>query len=117
RESGVLPREPRGELRERSSVADRRGIAGVAGGDGRFGDGVVSRLSAEDKLAIHELLACVAWAYDEARLDLMEDCFTEAVQMRLRIAGGDVIGPYEGRDAVLALNRDAIASQSDQRRH
>lgn len=77
----------------------------------------MSPLPPGDKLAIHELLARSAWAYDEARLDVMKDCFTEAVQMRLRIAGGDVIGPYEGRDAVLALNRDAIASQRDQRRH
>lgn len=77
----------------------------------------MSALPVADKLAIHELLARSAWAYDEARLDVMEACFTEDAQMRLRIAGGDVIGPYDGRDAVLALIRDAIESQSDQRRH
>ncbi len=77
----------------------------------------MSALTVADKLAIHELLARSAWAYDEARLDVMEACFTEDAQMRLRIAEGDVIGPHDGREAVLALIRDAIESQSDQRRH
>ncbi len=77
----------------------------------------MSRLATEDRLAIGELLARAAWAYDEARLDVMEACFTEEAQMRLRIAGGDVIGPHDGRAAVLDLIRGAIESQDDQRRH
>ena len=77
----------------------------------------MSALSTADRLAIHELLARSAWAYDEARLDVMEACFTADAQMALRIAGGDVIGPHIGRDAVLKLIRNAIESQSDQRRH
>ena len=77
----------------------------------------MSALAVEDKLAIQELLARSAWAYDEARLDVMEACFTEDAQMRLQIAGGDVIGPHDGRQAVLDLIRGAIESQSDQRRH
>lgn len=77
----------------------------------------MSTLTTEDKLAIHELLARSAWAYDENRMDVMEACFTPEAQMRLQIARGDVIGPHDGRDAVLELIRGAIESQSDQRRH
>lgn len=77
----------------------------------------MSTLAIEDKQTIQELLARSAWAYDEKRLDVMEACFTEAAQMRLRIAGGDVIGPYDGRVAVLDLIRGSIESQTDQRRH
>lgn len=74
-------------------------------------------LSVADKLEIQELLHRSAWAYDEARLDVMEAGYVEDAEMRLRIADGDVIGPHEGRDAVIALNRGAIESQTDQRRH
>ena len=74
-------------------------------------------LSVADKLTIQELLYRSAWSYDEGRLDVMESGYTEDAAMRLRIAGGDVIGPHVGRDAVIALNRNAIESQTDQRRH
>ena len=47
----------------------------------------------------------------------MEACFCPDAKMSLRIAGGDVVGPYEGRVAVLDLIRGSIESQSDQRRH
>lgn len=77
----------------------------------------MSGLSVDDKQDIQELLARSAWAYDEARLDVMEECFQSDAQMRLRIAGGDVVGPYDGRTAVLDLIRGSIESQSDQRRH
>ena len=51
----------------------------------------MSALSTADRLAIHELLARSGWAYDEARLDVMQACFTDDAQMSVRIAGGDVI--------------------------
>ncbi len=74
-------------------------------------------LSLEDKQTIQELLARSAWAYDEARLDVMEACFHADAQMRLCIAGGDIVGPYDGRVEILDLIRGSIESQSDQRRH
>ena len=77
----------------------------------------MSALSTADRLAVHELLARSGWAYDEARLDVMQACFTDDAQMSVRIAGGDVIGPHVGREAVLALIRNSLDSQSDQRRH
>lgn len=77
----------------------------------------MSALEVDDKVEIQELLARSAWAYDEARLDVMEACFCEDAKMSLRIAGGDVVGPYDGRGAVLDLIRGSIESQNDQRRH
>lgn len=77
----------------------------------------MNALSAEAKLAIHELLARSAWAYDEKRMDVMAECFAAEARMSLRIGGGDVIGPYEGRSAVLELIRGSLDAQNDQRRH
>jgi ketosteroid isomerase-like protein len=56
-------------------------------------------------------------AYDQNDPDTMGDCFTEDAVLTMRIADGDLIGPFEGRDAVMALMRDSLASQTDQRRH
>jgi 3-phenylpropionate/cinnamic acid dioxygenase small subunit len=35
----------------------------------------------------------------------------------MRIADGDLIGPFEGKTAVMKLMTDSLASQTDQRRH
>lgn len=77
----------------------------------------MSGLSVEDKQDIQELLARSAWAYDTARLDVMESCFRSDAQMRMQIAGGDIVGPFDGRVAVLDLIRGSIEAQTDQRRH
>lgn len=58
-----------------------------------------------------------ALAYDENDPDTMEDCFTKDAVLTMTIGGGDLIGPFEGRDAIMTLMRDSLASQSDQRRH
>jgi SnoaL-like domain len=74
-------------------------------------------LTVEQKLAVHELLARGSYAYDERDLALLEDCFTPEASLSMRIAGGDLIGPFEGRDAIMGLNSGAMAEQSDVRRH
>jgi 3-phenylpropionate/cinnamic acid dioxygenase small subunit len=74
-------------------------------------------LSVQDKLAIHELLSRSAYGFDEAQLDLLEDCFTEDAVFSIRIAGGDLVGPFDGRDAIMGLYRSSIESQTDVRRH
>ena len=56
-------------------------------------------------------------AYDKPNLADMESCFTEDAVMSMRIAGGDLIGPFEGRSAIMKLMSDSLASQNDQRRH
>jgi SnoaL-like domain len=74
-------------------------------------------LSLERKLAIHELLGRAAYAYDQRDLDLLESCFEIDAVMSMRIAGGDLIGPFEGRDAIMQLMKNSMAEQTDVRRH
>ena len=74
-------------------------------------------LSVEEKLAIHELLSRAAYAYDERDVGMLEDSFTEDASFSMRIAGGDLVGPFEGREAIMKLMTDSMESQSDVRRH
>ena len=74
-------------------------------------------LALEQKLAIHELLGRAAYAYDERDMALLESSFASGATMSMRIAGGDLIGPFEGRDAIMQLMRNAMSEQTDVRRH
>jgi len=74
-------------------------------------------LSLEEKLAIHELLGRAAFAYDERDIPMLESCFAASAVLSMRIAGGDLIGPFSGRDSVMQLFHDSMAQQSDVRRH
>ncbi len=74
-------------------------------------------LNVEQKLAIHELLGRGALAYDERDLPTLESGFTEDASLSMRIAGGDLIGPFEGREAIMKLFTDSMAEQNDVRRH
>lgn len=69
------------------------------------------------KHAILETLHRVAWGYDAARLDVVERCFAPDAVMSMRVQQGELIGPYEGREAIMTLMSDSLASQDDQRRH
>ena len=73
--------------------------------------------SVEDRLAISELLNRMAYFYDENHLDDLTACFAPDAMMSMRIAGGDMVGPFEGRDSIMELYRGAKASQTDVRRH
>lgn len=75
-------------------------------------------VSADDKLAILELLARSAYAYDERKLDLLEGCFTEDAAFSIKIAGVDeLVGPFEGREQIMGLYRGSLEKQTDVRRH
>jgi ketosteroid isomerase-like protein len=74
-------------------------------------------LSVEQKLAIHELLGRAALAYDERDMATLESGFIPDASLSMRIAGGDLIGPFEGREAIMKLFTDSMAQQSDVRRH
>jgi hypothetical protein len=74
-------------------------------------------LSLEQKLAIHELLGKAAYAYDQRDMGTLEDGFAPNAVMSMRIAGGDLIGPFEGRDAIMQLMKNSMAQQTDVRRH
>jgi len=74
-------------------------------------------LSTEDKLAIHELLARSAYAFDEQDLGMLEACFTPDAVFSILIKDSDMIGPFEGRQAVMKLYSDSMDAQTDVRRH
>ena len=74
-------------------------------------------LTVEQKLTIHELLGRSALAYDERDLPTLASGFAPHARLSMRIAGGDLIGPFEGREAIMKLFTDSMAEQSDVRRH
>jgi len=74
-------------------------------------------LTLEQKLNIHELLGRAALAYDERDMATLEAGLATNANMSMRIAGGDLIGPFEGRDAIMKLFTDSMATQTDVRRH
>ena len=74
-------------------------------------------ISVDDKLAIHELLGRAALGYDARDLDMLTDCFAEQAHRSVRIAGGDLIGPFEGREQIMGLMTSSMQEQSDVRRH
>ena len=74
-------------------------------------------LTLEQKLAIHELLGRAAYAYDERDMDMLERCFAQGASFSMRIAGGDPVGPFEGREAIMELMSGSMKEQNDVRRH
>ena len=74
-------------------------------------------LSAEDRLAIFELLSRVAYAYDQRDLPGLAECFTPDARFSLHIAGAEPMAPCAGREAIMTLYRNAMAAQTDVRRH
>ena len=71
----------------------------------------------EEKLLIHELLARSAYGYDERDLELLASCFSEDAEMTMCIAGGDVVGPFKGRNQLRKMFENAMSGQQDVRRH
>ena len=74
-------------------------------------------ISIEQRLAIHEFLARAAYAYDVRDVPLLESGFAEDASLSMRIAGGDLIGPFEGREAIMGLMTGSMEEQSDVRKH
>ena len=74
-------------------------------------------MKAKDKLAIHELLNRSAYAFDERKIDMLKACFTENANMLVNIADGPTFGPFEGREAIMALLEGTLDAQTDKRRH
>ena len=70
-----------------------------------------------DKLEISELLSKSAYALDHREIDLLESCFAVEATFTLRIADGDLIGPFEPRTGIMQLMTDSMERQTDQRRH
>jgi uncharacterized protein (TIGR02246 family) len=66
---------------------------------------------------IENVLNRYSIAYDDNDMSEMADTFADDAVMTLRIADGDVIGPFDGKEAIMKLMVDSLASQTDQRRH
>lgn len=75
------------------------------------------KLGVEAKLEIHELLSRASYAYDSRDLAMLESCFAEDASLTMRIAGGDLAGPFAGRKAIMELMSGSMAAQTDVRRH
>lgn len=56
-------------------------------------------------------------AFDDNQMEEMADTFTDDAVLTMRIGDGDMIGPFEGKDAVMKLMTDSVAGQTDRRRH
>ncbi|MCR3718662.1 MULTISPECIES: nuclear transport factor 2 family protein [Prauserella salsuginis group] len=72
---------------------------------------------ADHRAEIENLLGVYTFAYDENDMTAMAGCFTADAVMSMRVADGDLVGPFEGRDQIVGLMEKSLASQNDQRRH
>jgi len=74
-------------------------------------------MKSSDKLRIQELLSRAAYYFDERRLEELGECFAPDAKMLVRITGVGEVGPFEGREPIMKLMADTLASQTDVRRH
>lgn len=74
-------------------------------------------LDVADKLLIQELLSRAAYGLDTHNLDRIEACFTPDATFTLHVSDGSVVGPFEGREAIMGLMSGAIEVQTDVRKH
>lgn len=72
---------------------------------------------AADRVMIAERVHRYGWGYDERNREQLADCFTADGVWEGCITGTDKIGPFEGREAVVAFLTDFWTVQTDQRRH
>ncbi|MEA3214437.1 MAG: hypothetical protein QOJ19_593 [Acidimicrobiia bacterium] len=72
---------------------------------------------AADRVMIAECVHRYGWGYDERQAGLLADCFTADAVWEGVVTGTDQVGPFEGRDAVVAFLTDFWTMQTDQRRH
>jgi len=78
---------------------------------------MTAELDTKEKLAIHELLSRAAYALDERDVEMLAASFAADASFSMRIAGGDLIGPFESREGIMQLMTGAMAEQTDKRRH
>lgn len=74
-------------------------------------------LTTQDQLDIQYLLARAGSALDAHAMDELGILFAGNASFSLRIARGDLMGPFEGRSAIIDMMTDAVSQQTDQRRH
>lgn len=74
-------------------------------------------LDPAEQLAVHQALARYAFALDQQDLEALGAVLTEDATWAFKIAGESDLGPVVGREAILEFVRDAMAAETDQRRH
>jgi ketosteroid isomerase-like protein len=72
---------------------------------------------AADRVMIAERIHRYGWGYDERNRDQLADCFTADGVWEGSLMGSEKVGPFDGRDAVVAFLTDFWTTQTDQRRH
>jgi len=78
---------------------------------------VPGSLAEQDRAAIHELFARYAIAYDERRMDILRDCFTDDGVYQVQM-GTRVLARFEGADQAVAGMASVMQEQGPaQRRH
>jgi hypothetical protein len=70
-----------------------------------------------DRILLADRMSRYSWAFDERRVDLLADCFTDDATWEAHLMGRSVIGPFSGRDAVVDYMSSFWTHQVDQRRH
>lgn len=70
-----------------------------------------------DRGKINDALNRYAWGYDQNDIGAIARCFATDAVMSMKIQDGDLIGPFEGREAILGLMKGSLEAQDDQRRH
>lgn len=74
-------------------------------------------MNAIEKLSIQELLSKAAYGYDARQVELLANCFAEEAEMSIRIAEGELIGPFKGKNEIMKLMTSSMESQTDKRLH
>jgi len=74
-------------------------------------------MNTDDRVELHELIGRAACALDQGDLATLEASFATDAVMSVQIGDAEPLGPFEGREAIMALMRDTIVQQTAQRRH
>lgn len=77
----------------------------------------MKNLSLEHRWAVQELLTRAADSFDEREIDMLAASFAADASFSMRVAGGDLIGPFESREGIMQLMTGAMVEQTDKRRH
>jgi hypothetical protein len=75
------------------------------------------RSVAVERSLIVERMHRYCWGYDERRVDLLGDCFTDDAVWEGNVAGRTPVGPISGREGILDWLTGFWPHQHDQRRH
>lgn len=65
---------------------------------------------------IEDTLNRYSLGYDEGDLSLVETTLAPDAALSMRVADGELVGPFEGREAIMELFRKTAQSQQDQQR-